>query len=144
MFIDASAIVAILLDEPEAAAFAALIDKATTPVTGPIAMFEACLAVSRARRIEPEEATALVETFIGARGMPLAPITIKTSRLALAAYVRFGKGRHKAALNLGDCFAYAQARELKLPLLFKGEDFTETDIPVALFQSADAAPTKKE
>jgi ribonuclease VapC len=59
------------------------------------------------------------------------PVTAATARLALAAFARYGRGRHEAKLNFGDCFAYALAKERGDPLLFKGEDFARTDIAPA-------------
>ena len=59
------------------------------------------------------------------------PITAEMGRAALSAFDRYGRGRHSAALNMGDCFAYACARQLDLPLLFKGDDFPLTDITIA-------------
>ena len=62
----------------------------------------------------------------------IVPVTPEQSRLALSAYARFGKGRHPAALNYGDCFSYALAQEREEPLLAKGNDFTRTDAVMAL------------
>ena len=59
------------------------------------------------------------------------PITVEIGRNALSAFERYGRGRHPAALNMGDCFAYACARQLDIPLLFKGDDFPLTDITIA-------------
>ena len=132
MFVDASAIVAILNAEPQADAFADAIEASGAAVTSPIAIFEAGLALCRTRHTAVEDATADVEEFLNVAGIQCLPITQNEARTALAAYARYGKGRgHPAQLNLGDCFAYAMARNQGVPLLFKGDDFTKTDIEPA-------------
>jgi ribonuclease VapC len=72
-----------------------------------------------------------VENFVAAIGAVTIPVNDVIGDAALDAHERFGKGRHKAALNMGDCFAYACARVHNVPLLFKGDDFVHTDIAVA-------------
>lgn len=78
------------------------------------------------------EAGEAFDDFLKAAGIEIAPVTAEQARLARQAYRRFGKGRHPAALNLGDCFAYALAVAEGEPLLFKGEDFARTDLQPAL------------
>ena len=129
MFVDASAIVAILTRESEADNLADTIEKARTPITSPIAIFEATLGVCRKRHVSVEEAEQDVGEFLELAGVRIEPITDKEARTALAAFSRYGKGRgHPAQLNLGDCFAYAMAKNARTGLLFKGEDFDKTDI----------------
>jgi ribonuclease VapC len=129
MFVDASAIVAILTRESEADNLADTIEKARTPITSPIAIFEATLGVCRKRHASVEEAEQDVGEFLELAGVRIEPITDKEARTALAAFSRYGKGRgHPAQLNLGDCFAYAMAKNARTELLFKGEDFDKTDI----------------
>jgi ribonuclease VapC len=133
MFVDASAIVAILNREPEADAFADAIEASGAAVTSGIAVFEAALGLCRTRHASVEEATADVEEFLSIAGVACAAITLEETRTALIAFARYGKGRgHPAQLTLGDCFAYAVARNRGLPLLFKGNDFTGTDIEPAV------------
>jgi ribonuclease VapC len=72
-----------------------------------------------------------VEAFVSRFSVQLIPITAEIGTLAVDASRRYGRGRHKADLNFGDCFAYACARERGVPLLFKGEDFVHTDIEAA-------------
>ncbi|MGO9451774.1 MAG: type II toxin-antitoxin system VapC family toxin [Candidatus Binataceae bacterium] len=133
MFVDASAIVAILTREPEADALADLLDAARTPVTSPIALFEAALGICRKRHGSVEEAEEDVREFLEVAGVELVPITAKEADTALSAFSRYGKGRgHPAQLNLGDCFAYAVARNHRRALLFKGDDFDKTDIRSAI------------
>ena len=128
MFVDASAIVAILTRESEADKLADTIEKARTPITSPIAIFEATLGVCRKRHASVEEAEQDVGEFLELAGVRIEPITDKEARSALAAFSRYGKGRgHPAQLNLGDCFAYAMAKNARTGLLFKGEEFDKTD-----------------
>ena len=132
MFIDASAIVAILTREPEADAMADLLEEARSPITSPLAIFEAVLGICRERHASFEEAAEDVRDFLDTAGARTVPITGRESATALAAFARYGKGRgHPAQLNLGDCFAYAMAANHGVPLLFKGEDFAKTDIQAA-------------
>ena len=132
MFVDASAIVAILTREPDADALADVLDDARSPITSPIAVFEATLGLCRKRHASVEEAEADVREFLAAAGVRSVAITSKEGETALAAFARYGKGRgHPAQLNLGDCFAYAVARNYRTPLLFKGDDFSKTDIDLA-------------
>jgi ribonuclease VapC len=133
MFVDASAIVAILNREPEADIFAEAIEQNAGGLTSAIAVYEATLALCRIRHVTIEEAAADVHEFMSVAGVQHMPITATETRTALAAFARYGKGRgHPARLNMGDCFAYAMARNLGVPLLFKGDDFPRTDIESAV------------
>jgi ribonuclease VapC len=132
MFVDASAIVAILTREPEAEALTDVLEKGQSPITSPIAIFEAALGICRKRHASVEEAGEDVREFLAVAGVRAVPITEKEAETALAAFSRYGKGRgHPAQLNLGDCFAYAIAKSYRTTLLFKGENFDKTDIPPA-------------
>lgn len=132
MFVDASAIVAILTREPEADALANVLEKGRSPITSPIAIFEAALGICRKRHASVEKAQEDVSEFLRVAGVRAVSITESEAATALAAFSQYGKGRgHPAQLNLGDCFAYAVARNHRTPLLFKGEDFDKTDIPSA-------------
>ncbi len=129
MFVDASAIVAILTREPDADALADRLEMAEAPITSPIAVFEAVAGLCRKRHASVEEAAEDVRAFLAAAGIQTVPIAPADAETALLAFSRYGKGRgHPAQLNLGDCFAYAVARERRVGLLFKGEDFNKTDI----------------
>jgi ribonuclease VapC len=133
MFVDASAIVAILTREPEADALADAVESAPSPITSPIAIFEAALGVCRKRHASVEEAEEDVRELLGVAGIRIVSLTEREAEAALAAFSRYGKGRdHPAQLNLGDCFAYAVAKNHRTSLLFKGEDFDKTDILCAL------------
>jgi ribonuclease VapC len=132
MFVDASAIVAILAEEPGHDALRDRLERAPTPLTSGIAVFEATLAVARLQSTSLAEAEAAVIQFLNEAHMVLVPITITETTVALAAHARFGKGRHPARLNLGDCFAYACAKAHGARLLFVGDDFPQTDVAPAL------------
>ena len=109
MFVDASAIVAILTREPEADALADVLENSRAAITSPIAIFEAVLGICRKRHASVEEFEHDVGEFLEAAGVRTAPITDKEAHTALAAFSRYGKGRgHPAQLNLGDCFAVGQ------------------------------------
>jgi len=133
IFVDASAIVAILNREPEADAFAEAIEQTAGGLTSAIAVYEATLALCRIRHATIEEVAADVHEFMSVAGVQHMPITAAETRTALAAFARYGKGcGHPARLNMGDCFAYAMAQNLRVPLLFKGDDFSKTDIESAV------------
>lgn len=128
MFVDASAIVAILTREPDADALASTLEGATTVATSPIAVFEAVLGLCRKRHASVGEALADVRLFLELARVEVVPVTMDDAETALDAFARYGTGQgHPARLNLGDCFAYAAAKNQQLPLLFKGEDFSKTD-----------------
>jgi ribonuclease VapC len=74
-----------------------------------------------------------LDDFVRETQVLLEPVTVEQAKLAREAYRDFGKGRHRAGLNLGDCFAYALAKDKREPLLFKGDDFKLTDIEAAEF-----------
>ena len=128
MFIDASAIIAILAGEAEGPAFSARIDQAARVYTSAIAIYEAVLGIVRLRRSTVSVAASVVSGFVEQSRVEVVAIDCEIGQEALRAFERFGRGRHAARLNMGDCFAYACARSLDVPLLFKGDDFDQTDI----------------
>src|SRR5258708_35709393 len=130
MFIDASALTALLTDEDEARELLARLQQTGTRLTSPLAVWEAVVAVARVLNLSVNAAEA-VETYLALMGIAVVAVPPETARLALDAFDRFGKGRHRASLNFGDCFAYACARHLGQPLMFKGGDFPRTDIEAA-------------
>lgn len=133
MFVDASAIVAILDREPEAELLADAIERNGSALTSAIAVFEATLGLCRTRHATVEEASADVLEFLRIASIQCMPLTAEEAQTALVAFARYGKGRgHPAQLNLADCFAYAMARNRGISLLFKGDDFTKTDIEPAV------------
>ncbi len=133
MFVDASAIVAILTNEPERHALLAILDEALSPVTSPLALFEAATAVARKKQQVIADSEMQVREFLRIARISIVPPTEQEGAVALSAFARFGKGQgHPAQLNMGDCFAYAGAKMRGLPLLFVGNDFAQTDILSAM------------
>jgi ribonuclease VapC len=129
MILDSSALVAILFKEPEAERLAAMIrDTDTTAIAAPTLLETAIVAEGRTLPGMAEKLDAL----LGAIRPEIVPFTAEHVSLARDAWRRYGKGRHRAGLNLGDCFAYALAKERGQPLLFKGDDFAATDIEPAI------------
>jgi ribonuclease VapC len=125
MIVDSSAIIAILRDEPEAAAMAQALQEAPIRHISAFTYVEAAIVADNDRNpLLSRRFDGLVRDAL----MLVEPVTARQADLARAAYRDFGKGRHKAGLNLGDCFAYALAKEMDEPLLFKGDDFCHTDI----------------
>jgi ribonuclease VapC len=131
MFVDASALTAMLVDERDGHEMLARMQTYTPRVTSPLAVWEAVLAVARVLGLEVKAAETAVEDFLALTGVSVQPVPAEARSLAIEAFVRFGKGRHPAALNFGDCFAYACAKHAGAPLLYKGEDFPLTDIAPA-------------
>ena len=129
MFVDASALVAFLLQEPEGPELAERLQATGGGCTSPLAMFETITAVMARRRIPRGEAEERLAALLAETGVILVDITPEIGHLAPAAFERYGKGRgHPAQLNMGDCFAYACAQSLNVPLLYKGDDFARTDL----------------
>jgi ribonuclease VapC len=133
MFVDASAMVAILAGEEEDTALFACLDAAERPTTSALAIFEAASAICRKKRSSVDAAEAEVRGLLEQACIEVIPLTDAVAHEALVAYANYGKGRgHPAQLNMGDCFAYACARIQGVPLLFIGNDFPQTDIASAL------------
>ena len=127
MIVDSSAIVAILRDEPEAAVFTRLITTAPVVRISAATYVELGVVIDGSR--DPVLSSALDRILEESR-VVIEPLTPSRAQIARIAYQHFGKGSgHPARLNLADCFSYALARELNEPLLFKGDDFRQTDIP---------------
>jgi len=124
--VDTSALMAIVLDEPQAAACIAAIEADDELLISAGTVAEA-LIVSARRNVEEE-----VRSLIDGLGFEIVNVTSATARRIADAYSAWGKGVHPAALNFGDCFAYAVAKERSCPLLFVGEDFNKTDIKPAI------------
>lgn len=123
--VDSSALVAVLLLESDGPELAARIWNAERAVMSVANLAETVIVL---RRQLGDDTSGEISELAGAIGLEFEPVTLAQARLAGEAYRRFGKGRHQAALNYGDCFAYALAKELDLPLLYKGNDFSRTDI----------------
>ena len=128
MIVDSSAVLAILFSEPDARRHAGAI-MAASPCRMSVAnVLEASIVVER----RGGDSTAHeLDTLLKSAEIELVPVTVEHLEAARRAWRRFGKGNHPAALNFGDCFAYALAKATGEPLLFKGEDFAQTDIEAA-------------
>lgn len=124
--VDASAVLAIHFAEPERDAFTEKILK-TPSVMSPVNAWESLV---RAQAMDAVDGREKLERLIATLGIEIAPVDAQTARLAADAFARFGK-RTPAALNLGDCFAYALAMQRNAPLLYKGGDFGKTDVAAA-------------
>jgi len=125
MILDTSALVAVLFREPEAEKYARLIHGADHCLISAGSYLE--LSIVLERQAEPE-ADRQCEMFFRRAGITIEPFTVEQAQIARQAFHDFGKGRHAAGLNFGDCFAYALAKSTGEPLLFKGDDFEKTDI----------------
>lgn len=128
--VDASAICAIYFREPERDAFLERLTQAGGGWVTPLNLWEARVTV--ARRDPAPEAMVDIDALLTAFGIEVASIGPADGDMAFKAWSRFGKSRHKASLNMGDCFAYALATSHDAPLLYKGDDFARTDIESAL------------
>lgn len=128
MVIDPSALLAILQDEPERRAFNELIEAASQRRLSTASFVELSIVIEARRGAE---GIRDLDLFLATAGIELVAFDMAQARLAREGFRRFGKGRHPAGLNLGDCFSYALARALDEPLLFKGDDFPSTDVSLA-------------
>jgi ribonuclease VapC len=132
IFVDASAIVAITMEEPGFEALAIRLSVAGATITSPVAVYEAVMAIARSRAVEPSVARANLLESLTSLEIAVGAMPSDIGDAKVEAFARFGKGRHPAALNMGDCFAYACAKRLGVALLYKGNDFALTDIRSAL------------
>lgn len=128
MIVDTSAVIAVLRNEPDALEFARAMQSEPTCRMSAVSYVEAGVVTDA--NLNPVLSRRL-NTLLEDMRIELMAVTLKQAEIARQAYRDFGKGRHKAGLNLGDCFAYALAKEMNEPLLFKGEDFRQTDVEVA-------------
>lgn len=131
MFLDASALTALMVDETGGRELLARLQAAKTRSTSPLAVWETALAVARIIGLEPGPAADAVDEYLILMDVAVLSVPSEVWRGALLAHDRFGKGRHPARLNFGDCFAYACARHYGEPLMFKGGDLALTDIEAA-------------
>ena len=125
MIVDSSAVLAILFGEPDARRHAAAIMSAYPCRISVANVLEASIAVERRGG---DTAAHALDILLEHAEIELVPVTVEHLKAARRAWRRFGKGNHPAALNFGDCFAYALSKTTGEPLLFKGEDFARTDI----------------
>ena len=129
MVVDTSALMAVVLGEPDAERYAGALAAAPRLLIAAPTWLEAAIVATA--RLGPEGHALLTELLEGLQAT-VVPFDEGLARLAHDGWLRFGRGRHPAGLNLGDCFAYALAKQCGEPLLFKGEDFVRTDLAAAL------------
>ena len=128
MILDSSAVVAVLRAEPEAPEFVRAIGASQSRHISAVNYVETAIVIDGGK---DAVASRRLDDFFRVSRIAIETVTPKQAELARQAYRDFGKGRHKAGLNFGDCFAYALAKEMDEPLLFKGTDFARTDVEVA-------------
>jgi ribonuclease VapC len=132
VIVDTSALIAIMRDEPDAAVYAEALATASAALLSAANYVETAIIVDASRN---PLAVRRFDTLLRVAGLSVAPVTAEQARIAREAYRDFGKGSgHPAGLNFGDCFAYALAKHHDDALLFKGDDFTHTDIAPAVPQ----------
>jgi len=127
MVIDSSALIAIVFEEPDASIYISAILNSTNRLLSAASLVEASLVAMRLRTPDP---VSVLDILIDHLEVTVVPVDLEQAHLARDAFRRFGKGHHTAGLNFGDCFSYALARQKGEPLLFKGNDFSQTDIPL--------------
>ena len=129
MIVDSSAILAILFAEPDASLFAKAMSEADSCKISAATFVEVAVVVEAQTK---DRGGRQLDAFLRRAGFVVEPVTEEQAHLARQAYSEFGKGRHPAGLNFGDCFSYALAKASGEALLFKGGDFSKTDIVSAL------------
>lgn len=132
MFIDASVMVALLANGPEATAFADRIANAKTRLTSGLVVLEATTRLAVMLDVDPVLVETRIQALLVEAGISVVAINGGIATKAVAAFSRFGKGRtHPAQLSLAECMSYACARAYRVPLLSAGGDFSQTDIEIA-------------
>ena len=126
MVIDSSALLAILLAEDDAESFARAIETAEQRLLSAATLVEAAIVIQSKKGDSGERE---LDLLITRGGIKIIPVDSEQAEIARAAFRRFGKGRHPAGLNYGDCFTYALAKATDEPILYKGTDFAATDLP---------------
>ena len=135
MVIDTSALIAIMNNEPERRRFNELIEAATATYISAASLLEARMVLF-AR--SGDSAVLALDAFLLKSGMIVMEVSPRIADIAFDAYRKYGKGSgHEAALNYGDCFSYASAKHLNASLLFKGDDFSKTDLQSATDERAE-------
>jgi ribonuclease VapC len=129
MFIDTSVIVALLAHEPDAADYAERIERSTECLTSGLVILEASMRLATMLDVDPVAIEARIGHLLAEAQISVMPIDDVVATASVGAFARYGKGRgHRAQLNLADCMSYACAKVRGVPLLFKGNDFSQTDI----------------
>ena len=128
--VDSSALLAILFHEEDAQTILDCMKEADDMFISALTLAEAAIVFDR--RAHPHTKASDVGTLLSLLDLTIVPFDATHASIARKAHDKYGKGRHKAALNMGDCCSYALAKAMNVPLLFKGNDFRKTDIGVAL------------
>ena len=132
IFVDSSAVVALLAADPDAAALAAKLETERERISGGRVMLEASMRLASLLGLAPAAADALVTRLLREAEIGVVPITEDIAHAAVAAFERYGRGRGSVeTLNFGECLSYACAKTHSARLLFKGHDFAQTDIAAA-------------
>ena len=129
MIVDTSALLAILQAEPESRLLAEAIEAAFRPTISVVSFVEASIVLDARHGSAGRDR---LDRVMRESGIEIAPVDIEQAQIAREAFRDFGKGRHSARLNFGDCFSYALARQRSEAVLFKGADFAHTDIRPAV------------
>ena len=129
MFLETSCLVAIVVNEADAADISGRLQRAHHAITAPHVLLETVMALSTRKKLTPSEVLGAIEDILAEANVEIVPLTAEIARAAIGAFARYGKGRgHASQLNFGDCLSYGCARVHGAPMLFKGEDFAQTDI----------------
>lgn len=128
VFLDASAIIALIAGETEADRIATRLEPEDSILSSPLARWEAIIGLRRSHRYEWIAAQEAVDGLFASRSVRIVPIGEAEGQEALSVWAVYGKGNHPASLNLGDCFAAACAASHEAWLIFKGDDFSQTDL----------------
>ena len=131
IFVDASAMISMMTGEGDADGLADRLGAERQRLCSAISVWETIAGLCRTHTFSIPSARTVVQSFIESNDLRFVGIGEREFELAAQAYAEFGKGRHRAALNMGDCFAYACAKANRARLLFKGDDFSKTDIAPA-------------
>jgi ribonuclease VapC len=129
LILDSSAVVAVILEEEGHARLADAIADSTDVAIGAPTLFETCMVLVGYLDLRGR---GLIAQFLERNGVVIVPFDDRHWSVAAEAFIRYGKGRHPAALNYGDCMTYATAQVTEHPLLFTGDDFSRTDLVAAL------------
>lgn len=127
--LDTSALAAVILGEVDAERYVAVLLSNSDDLAVSAATYVEAGIVLQAKLGDAGRRS--LDELLGLVGAEVVPVDAGQAAIALSAWARFGRGRHPAKLNLGDCFSYALARSLSAPLLYKGEDFGQTDVSAA-------------
>ncbi len=128
MIVDTSAIIAVLFNDDDAEVYAEAIARADSCRISAATLVETAIVVEAQTR---DNGGRQLDAFIRRASIAIESVTEEQAYMARQAFIDFGKGRHRAGLNYGDCFSYALAKATREPLLFKGKDFAQTDLVAA-------------